>query len=147
MRWRQCLRVAGGDERGEAAVLEMMFVIGVLLLPTVIGLAQVPRWVDARSTAELAAQEAARQMVLAPDEATGRAAGAAMARQIVVNHGWPESALLSVEFTGALVRGGEVTAHVTIEFPAIVVPPLGSVGGGTAHTWSHTERVDDYREL
>jgi hypothetical protein len=140
VRWRR-------NERGEAAVLETMFVIGLLLLPTVIGLAQIPRWIDARSTAELAAQEAARQMVLAPDEATGRAAAEAMARQIVVNHGWPESVLLSVEFTGALVRGGEITAHVTVAFPAIVVPPIGDVGGGMARTWSHTERVEDFREF
>ncbi len=144
MKWRLLLR---RDERGEAAVLEMMFVIGVLLLPTVIGLAQIPRWVDARSTAELAAQEAARQMVLAPDEVSGRAAGEAIARQIVINHGWPESALLAVEFSGALVRGGEVTASVTVEFPAIVVPPIGDVGGGMARTWTHTERVEDFREF
>jgi hypothetical protein len=141
------LGVLRRHERGEAAVLEMMFVIGLLLLPTVIGLAQLPRWIDARSTAELAAQEAARQMVLAPDDATGRAAAEAMARQIVVNHGWPESALLGVEFSGTLVRGGEITAHVTIEFPAIVIPPIGDVGGGMARTWSHTERVEDFREF
>ena len=128
-------------------MLEMMFVIGLLLLPTVIGLAQIPRWIDARSTAELAAQEAARQMVLAPDQASGEASAEAIARQIVLNHGWPESALLDVTFSGALVRGGEITAHVTIEFPAIVVPPVGDVGGGMAQTWSHTERVDDFREF
>lgn len=125
----------------------MMFVIALLLLPTVIGLAQIPRWIDARSTAELAAQEAARQVVLADDQAAGEAAALAMASQIVVNHGWPESALIDVSFTGVLVRGGEITAHVTIEFPAIVVPPVGGVGGGMARTWSHTERVDDFREF
>ena len=58
------------DERGAATVLEMIFVVGILLLPTLMGLAQVPRWIDARSTAELAAQEAARQAVLAADAAS-----------------------------------------------------------------------------
>jgi len=95
----------------------------------------------------LAAQEAARQAVLAVDEASGRAAGEAMALQIVRNHGWPESALRSVTFTGELLPGGEVTAHVTMEIPALVVPPVGRVGGGMAKTWSHSERVDDFRDL
>ncbi len=133
------------DERGAATVLEMIFVIGILLLPTVMGLAQIPRWIDARSTAELAAQEAARQAVLAPDAATGAASGEAMARQIVANHGWPPEALVSISFSGGLVAGQEVEATVTMQFPAIVFP-VGSFGGGSV-TRSHSERVEDYREF
>lgn len=135
-----------GNERGEAAALEMMFVVGLLLLPTVIGLGQIPRWIDARSTAELAAQEAARAMALAPDAEAGRAAGEAVAVQVVVNHGWSAEVLRSVSFSGDLAPGGEVTASVTIAVPRIVVPPVGPVGGGFEHRWSHTERVDDYRD-
>lgn len=134
-----------GDERGVGTVLEMIFVVGILLLPTVMGLAQVPRWIDARSTAELAAQEAARQAVLAPDAATGAAAGEALARQIVANHGWPADALVSITFAGDLVAGQELEATVTMQFPAIVFP-VGSFGGGTV-TRSHSERVEDYREF
>lgn len=133
------------DERGAGTVLEMIFVVGVLLLPTVMGLAQIPRWIDARSTAELAAQEAARQAVLAPDLATGRAAGEAIARQIVTNHGWPSDALMSISFVGDLVAGEEIEATVTMEFPALVFP-VGSFGGGSV-TRSHSERVEDYREF
>ncbi len=139
------LRDVHRNERGAGTVLEMIFVVGVLLLPTVMGLAQIPRWIDARSTAELAAQEAARQAVLAPDLATGMAAGEAMARQIVINHGWPSDALMSISFAGDLVSGQEIEATVTMEFPALVFP-VGSFGGGSV-TRSHSERVEDYREF
>lgn len=123
----------------------MMFVIGLLLLPTVIGVAQIPRWIDARSTAELAAQEAARAMALAPDAGAGQAAAEAVALQVVVNHGWPTDTLRGVAFSGELAPGGEVRATVTIAVPAIVVPPVGAVGGGVDYSWTHTERIDDYR--
>ena len=133
------------DERGAGTVLEMIFVVDILLLPTVMGLAQIPRWIDARSTAELAAQEAARQAVLAPDLASGVAGGEAMARQIVANHGWPPEALISISWSGDLLAGAEIEATVTMEFPAIVFP-VGSFGGGSV-TRSHSERVEDYREF
>ena len=129
-------------ERGEAAALEMMFVIGFLLLPTVVGLAQIPRWVDARSTGELAAQEAARQVVLSGDVSGAEE----LARQIVVNHGWGEDAFRGLSVTGSASPGGSVTASVTVEVPAIVVPVVGGVGGGFSRTWSHTEVVDTYTE-
>jgi hypothetical protein len=132
-------------ESGEASVLEMMLVIGFFLLPALLGLSQLPRWVDARSTAELAAQEAVRQYVLAADAVSGRAAGDALARQIVLNHGWQAKDLVGVVYAGALVRGGEVTATVEMRFPALVVP-FGSLGGGTVSR-SHTERVDDFRDF
>lgn len=136
-------RLRSHRESGAAAVLEMILVAGVLLLPTVMGLAQIPRWVDARSTAELAAQEAARQYALASDDASGRAAADAIATQIVRNHGWPAEVLVDVRYDGTLTRGAEIRATVELAFPAIVLP-VGSFGGGTV-TRSHVERVDDYR--
>lgn len=135
-----------GAERGEAAALEMMFVIGFLLLPTLVGLAQIPLWVDARSTGELAAQEAARQMALSTDFDTGVAAADAIARQIVVNHGWAEDAYEGLAVTGSITPGSSVTASVTVYVPAIVVPMVGDVGGGFSRTWSHTEVIDTFRE-
>jgi hypothetical protein len=134
------------SEQGEASALEMMLVIGFLLLPTLVGLAQIPLWVDARSTGELAAQEAARQVALSTDLEAGVAAADAVARQIVVNHGWGEDAYRGVRVTGSVAFGGAVTAAVTIRVPAIVVPLVGNVGGGFSRTWSHTEVVDTYRE-
>ncbi len=134
------------DERGEAAALEMMFVIGFLLLPTLVGLAQIPLWVDARSTGELAAQEAARQMALSTDFDTGVVAADAIARQIVVNHGWGEDAYEGLAVTGSITPGSSVTASVTVHVPAIVVPMVGDVGGGFSRTWSHTEVIDTFRE-
>lgn len=140
------------DETGEAAAIEMMGVIGFLLLPALIFLIQIPGWVDARSTAELAAQEAARQVVLSPDLATGFAAGDAIARQIVTNHGFEVSAIESISYTidppGTPVPGQEftVTAFVRMETPPIVVPFVGSLSIGPAYTGEHVELFDVYRE-
>ncbi|CAN5476856.1 MAG: hypothetical protein ACR2JP_04800 [Acidimicrobiia bacterium] len=140
------MRAAIRSERGEAAALEMMLVIGFLLLPTLVGLAQIPLWIDARSTGELAAQEAARQVALATDFDAGVASADAIARQIVVNHGWGEDAYQGLSVTGSNTPGASVTASVTVEVPAIVVPMVGEVGGGFSRTWSHTEVVDAHRE-
>lgn len=143
------------DERGAAsAVLEMMLVVGLLILPMLGGLAQVPRWIDAVSTADLAAQEAARQMVLADDYTTGEDAAVVMARQVVANHGFDDGALVGVSFalepavpSATLTRGRTVTATVTLRIDPIFVPGVGPVGSPVSFSRSASERVDDYREL
>ncbi len=106
------------DEAGEAAAIEMMGVIGFLLLPALIFLIQIPNWVDARSTVELAAQEAARQVVLSPDLSSGYAAGDAIARQIVTNHGFDVDTIESISYVidppGTPVPGQEFTVTATV---------------------------------
>lgn len=143
------------DERGAAsAVLEMMLVVGLLILPMLGGLAQVPRWIDAVSTADLAAQEAARQMVLADDYTTGEDAAFVMVRQIVANHGFDAGTLVGLAFalepafpSDTLTRGRTITATVTLRIDPIFVPGVGPVGSPVVFSRSASERVDDYREL
>ncbi len=103
-------------------------------------------WPPTVRTGELAAQEAARQVALSTDFATGVAAADAIAHQIVVNHGWGEDAYQGLAVTGSITPGSSVTAAVTVYVPAIVVPLVGDVGGGFTRTWSHTEVVDTFRE-
>ena len=136
-------------ERGEAAAIEMIAVLAFLLIPTLVAFMQVPRWIDARSTAELAAAEAARLMVLAPDYATGAATGRAAALRIVENHGWPATALHGLEWSSDTeLEGGQlITATVTMEVPAIVVPYVGRFRAGGTFSASHTELVDQFRSF
>jgi Flp pilus assembly pilin Flp len=143
------------DERGVAsAALEMLLVVGFLILPMMAGLAQVPRWIDATSTADLAAQEAARQMALADTYADGRARGDLIAGQIVQNHGFPAGMLVSVIYAldpatpaATLTRGRTVTATVTVSIDPFFVPGVGAIGSPVTFSRSASERIDDFREF
>jgi len=136
------------DQTGAAyAAVEMILVLGLILLPTIAGVAQLPRWVDAKSTADLAAQEAARQMVLADTWAEGAAAGHSVAAAVVGNRGFDVGSLTEVSFGGTLERGATITVTVTLQVPPVILPGFGPVGGTIALSRSATERVDDYRQF
>ena len=133
------------DDSGVSGALDMTLAVGLLMLPIVMLVASLPRWVETRSMAELAAQEAARTLALADDQTFGEAAGEAAARQIAANHG-VEASTIAVRFSGILDWGQEVTASVTVPMPILDLPLIGtfSIGDFTAN---HTERVDDYRSF
>jgi hypothetical protein len=143
------------DERGAAsAALEMLLVVGFLVLPMMAGLAQVPRWIDATSTADLAAQEAARQMALASSYSEGQARGEQIAGQIILNHGFTSGMLVDVTYSldpalpsGTLTRGRTVTATVSVRIDPVFVPGIGTVGSPVTFSRSASERIDDYREF
>ncbi len=136
------------DENGAAyAAVEMILVLGLILLPLLAGIAQVPRWVDAVSTADLAAQEAARRYVLADSADEGVAAAESVVATIVSNRGMDVGVVEQVLINGAVARGATVTVTVTLRIPPIVLPGVGEIGGTTGLSRSATERVDDYRQF
>lgn len=147
--WRRLKR----DEAGAAyAAIEMILVLGIILLPLLAGVAQLPRWVDAKSTADLAAQEAARQLVLADSWEEGELAAESIVVTVANNRGIDIGSIESVgfdaaPFAGELVRGGTVTVTVTLQVPPVVLPGFGPVGGNISLSRSATERVDDYRQF
>lgn len=136
------------SERGSVS-LELIFAVGFLLIPAAALLAQFPAWVGTTNAAEVAATEAARQIVLADDMTSGIAAASETAREIVSNHGLDPDDLLDLVVTatppGGLQRGQIVTVTVTVRGNPILVPGLGSVGNPFDAVASATERVDDYR--
>lgn len=135
---------AASAEQGTVAV-EFALSVGLLLLPVAVLVLTFPTWAEHQSMARLAAQEAARAAVLAPDPATGQTAGVALAQRIAANHGLP-GRITDVAYEGAAVRGGTVTAVVTIRIP---VPGLGPLAALPDLAWTtrHTEPVDPYRSL
>lgn len=136
------------DETGAAyAGVEMALVIGLILLPTLAGIAQLPRWVDAKSTVDLAAQEAARQFVLADTMDEGLAAAVAEAEAVVRNRGFDVGALTAISVVGDLQRGATIEVTVTLLVPPLILPGFGPVGGTISLSRSATERVDDYRQF
>jgi hypothetical protein len=140
-------KLASEEDGAAYAAVEMILVLGLILLPLLAGLAQIPRWVDAKSTAKLAAQEAARQMVLADSWDEGVAAGESIVATVAGNRGLDVGSIGGIEFEGDLVRGGTVTVTVTIDVPPVVLPGFGPVGGTISLSRSATERVDDYRQI
>jgi len=136
------------EEGGAAyAAIEMVLVLAVIVLPLLAGIAQLPRWVDARSTADLAAQEAARAMALADSWDEGRLAAERIVVTIADNRGLDVGDIESVSIIGDLNRGGAVTVTVTLQVPPVVLPGVGPVGGTISLSRSATERVDDFREF
>jgi hypothetical protein len=132
------------EERGVSGSLELLLGVGLVLFPLVMLIAAIPTWIEARAMGELAAQEAARAMVLADDQASGAATGTAVANQIAANHGY--GGAISVGYDGVLDWGETITANVTVEVPVVAIPGIGTFAGTTV-TLSHTERVDDYRSF
>ena len=136
------------DQSGATyAAVEMVLVLGLILLPTLAGIAQLPRWVDAKSTADLAAQEAARQVVLADTMDEAFAAAVSVAEAVVNNRGLEVGALTAVTITGDLQRGATIRVTVTLQVPPVVLPGFGPVGGTISLSRSAAERVDDYRQF
>lgn len=133
------------DDRGVSGGIDMVVAVGLLMIPMVMLVASLPRWIETRSMAELAAQEAARTVVLANAQPAGEAAGTATARQIADNNGVAGSSL-TVTYLGVLDWGEEITATVTVPMPVLDLPLIGTITVGDFST-SHTERVDDYRSF
>lgn len=133
------------SSQGESGfvVVEWVAAVGFLLFPTVLLVLSFPSWVERQGMARVAAQEAARAVVLSNNTGAGAEAGRELVDEIARNHG-VDPATTAVSYEGSARRGGRVTATVAVELPALTLPGLGSLG---SVTWSahHTEFVDRYR--
>jgi hypothetical protein len=129
MGMRRVLHASGfAAERGQVPV-EFALAVGLLIFPVTILVVSLPVWIERQSAARVAAQEAAREVVLADTWAGGTERGVLVAERVAANHGIPP-ADVSVGFRGELERGAEVAALVTVRMPALVLPGIGSVGSG-----------------
>lgn len=131
-------------ERGASGSVELLVGIGLLLFPLVMLIAAIPTWIEAKAMGELAAQEAARALALADTPEAGEASGTEIANRIAANHGFEGS--VSVAFSGSLDWGETVSATVTVPVPALAIPGIGTFVGTTV-SFSHAERVDDFRSF
>ena len=140
-------RIASEESGSAYAAVEMVLVLAIIVLPLLSGIAQIPRWVDARSTADLAAQEAVRAMVLADTWDEGWIAAERVVATIADNRGLDVGDIEDVSIVGDLNRGGTVTVTVILQVPPIVLPGVGPIGGEISLSRSASERVDDFREF
>lgn len=134
-----------GGEGGEAAV-ELVAGLALLLGPVVALAVTLPGWAEARYAVEAAAVEAGR----AAGEHGDVDAAAALATQIVANHGLadpPEvDVMVPVDRHGRPARHGEATVTVTATVPAVDLPGVGAVGGWSLSR-THREPLDPWRAL
>lgn len=119
--------------------------VSLLLVPTAVLVLALPTWVERQSLARVAAQEAARAVVLADDATLGEGAARAVVARTARNHGLTPGAV-AVRIEGGLRRGGVVTAVVSVRVPATTLPGLTGVAPFTVSS-RHSERVDRYRSL
>ncbi|HUH06478.1 MAG TPA: hypothetical protein VML96_01605 [Egibacteraceae bacterium] len=128
--------------------MEFALGAGVLVLPVAMLVLVFPTWIERQSAARLAAQEAARAVVLADDCADGRRSAALLVEEIAANHELADGLTLTqpAGCAGELARGAIVTATVTVQMPLTAIPLIGRAGG-FSWTVSHSERVDQYRSL
>ena len=133
-------RPCHGD-RGTAAI-ELPLAVGLLLIPVACLLLALPRWPESQTVATAAAKQAATLYATASSPDEGAALAQAAVTQAATNSGRP----LSLTISGDWCRGCTITANVTVDIPAIVVPGLGSTG---TFTWTATSsaRLDDYRSM
>ena len=135
--------------QGEKGIAPVEFALGasLLLIPMVILVLSFAPWIERQMVARTAAREAARVIVLGDDFDLGRIRAEQLVNDIAGNHGLT-SADLSLSVAGAFVRGGSITATVSVAMPDISVPLIGDFGFGLS-TWttSHTEQVDLYRSF
>lgn len=134
----------GRDESG-IVVMELVLTICLWLFPITILVVSLPTWVERQSLGRLAAQEAAREVVLADSWSAGAARAQAVTSQLALNHDIdPDD--LDLVLDGALDRGATVTATVTVQVPALTVPFITDVAG-FALSFTAAEAVDQYRSF
>ncbi len=142
--------------------MEFVLATGVLVVPMAILALSLPVWIERMSLARVAAQEAARAVVLASDSTRGGQLGTGLVVQTARNHRVEVedvSVCYSVHDFGdvapqrctglaAIPRGAGITAAVTIRLPVISLPFLPrQLGSLPPYTARHTERVDLYRSF
>lgn len=132
--------------RGEEGftVIEFLLCLALIIFP-VIGLsAAALNWPGRLNAASGAAYEAAHSVVHSP--AADPEEGRARAVEVWTNHGYNVGDI-AVAFEGdPTARGGVYKAIVTVVLPAIVIPGIGRIAGGSVSR-SHAERVPDFESV
>jgi hypothetical protein len=135
---------------GQAGFIAAEFVLGVcvIVVPVALLVLALPTWSERQSMAQRAANESAREVVLADSWSAGTSAARAVVEQVAGNFGVPLNQVRGPDFSagGGLAPGQTVVARVTVRMPALVIPLVGQVGGWS-WTAVHAERVDDYRSF
>jgi hypothetical protein len=134
----------------QAGFIASEFVLGVcvIILPVTLLVLALPTWSERQAMAQRAANESAREVVLADSWSAGVSAARAAVDRVAGNYDVPIGDVRGPDFTAGrgLAGGQTVLSRVTVRMPVMVVPLVGRVG---SWSWTavHAERVDDYRSF
>jgi hypothetical protein len=144
-RFGRALPPTGAAHGGGYAAAEFVVGVAFIIVPVTLLVLSLPLWLERQAMAERAANESAREMVLAPDWSTGLAQGHQVVEEIARNYGLPAGDL-SERLSGNLARGQTIRSEVTVKMPALAIPLIGRVG---SWEWTavHVEHVDNYRSF
>jgi hypothetical protein len=136
--------------RGERGYVAAEFTLGVcvIILPVTLIVLALPIWSERQAMAQRAANESAREMVLADSWPAGMAAADQVVTEVAGNYGISRNDVRGPDLSagGGLAAGQTVVSQVTVRMPVMVIPLIGRVG---SWSWTavHAERVDDYRSF
>lgn len=125
--------------------LELALVIGLLIFPALMAVVTIPTWSANTTAARIAAQEAARAYVTAPDPSTGQSRALGIAAVVAENHEIGGAGFDDPVIDGGWGRGETVEVSVTVHMPYVSL--FGVAFGAWAWTAEHREQIDRYREL
>ena len=147
-RARRVARPGRRTARGGFIASEFVLGVCVIILPVTLLVLALPTWSERQAMAQRAANESAREVVLADSWSAGVGAARAVVDQIAGNYGVSLDDVRGPDFSagGGLAGGQTVVSRVTVRMPMMVIPLLGRVG---SWSWTavHAERVDDYRSF
>jgi hypothetical protein len=136
------------DASGGYVAAEFALGVCVIVLPVTLIVLALPVWSERQAMAQRAANESAREMVLADSWAAGVAAAAQVVAEVTTNYGLTANDVRGPDLStgGGLAAGQTVVSRVTVRMPLMVIPLIGRVG---SWSWTavHAERVDDYRSF
>jgi hypothetical protein len=142
---RATRRWAGG---GGYVAAEFALGVCVIVLPVTLIVLALPVWSERQAMAQRAANESAREMVLADSWAAGVSAADQVVAEVTANYGLGPNDVRGPDLStgGGLAAGQTVVSRVTVRMPLMVIPLIGRVG---SWSWTavHAERVDDYRSF
>jgi hypothetical protein len=122
--------------------------VGLLIFPIAVLVLSLPVWAQTQEAGRLAAQQAARAIVVADDHAAGLARADALAGEVLDNLGVERVGGLDVDGELRPVAAGQpqqlVTVTVTVRMPAVSLPLIGA-WATFDHRVSHSQPVDRYR--
>lgn len=136
------LRTARADEAGFAP-LTMMLGVTLVVIPVLLLVLTIPTWLERSVDARDAATNAARALATANTWAAGTAAANQTVSELISGDGLNPSDV-EVSYGGSLNPGATVTATVTVDLPAGVIPGIGHYGT-IRYTATSTQHIDSYK--
>ena len=136
------LRTLTADEAGFAP-LTMMLGVTLVVIPVLLLVLTIPTWLERSVDARDAAANAARALATANTWADGITAANQTVTELIAGDGLNPNDV-EVTYAGSLNPGATVTATVTVELPAGVIPGIGHYGT-IRYTATSTQHVDSYR--